>query len=208
MAYEIDDFIREALSQGASKIDISTALKQEGWLDDEVKTALDSFGDTTIAGIPVPRRKTYTSAKEGFVYMLTFLTLYISAFHFGNLIFDFINKAYPDQLEMFYDLASIRFSVSSLIVAYPLYLWLTITTRKSIAKNPSKQRSKVRKWLIYFTLFIAAATIIGDLIALLVALLGGELSLRFILKVATILVIAGLIFGYYRWELGHDEEKS
>lgn len=206
MAYEIDDFIRDALSKGVSKTDISTALKHEGWPDEEVKAALASFGDTIIGGIPVPRRKTYTSAKEGFVYMLTFLTLYISAFHFGNLMFDFINKAYPDKLGMYYDLASIRFSVSSLIVAYPLYLWLTITTRKSIAQNPAKQRSKVRKWLIYLTLFIAAATIIGDLIALIVALLGGELSLRFILKVATMLLIASMIFGYYRWELGQDEE--
>jgi len=208
MAYEMDDFIRDALSKGVSKTDISIALKQEGWLDDEVKVALASFGDTVIAGIPVPRRKTYTSAKEGFVYMLTFLTLYITAFHFGNLIFDFIDRAFPDKLEMFYDLASIRFSVASLIIAYPLYLWLTIATRKSMTQNPSKQRSKVRKWLIYFTLFIAASTIIGDLIALLVALLAGELSLHFILKVSTILLIASLIFGYYRWELGQNEENS
>ena len=48
---------------------------------------------------------------------------------------------------------------------------------------------------------------IGDLIALLVALLSGELSVPFMLKVATVLLIAGMIFGYYRWDLGGDEEK-
>jgi len=92
-------------------------------------------------------------------------------------------------------------------VAFPIYLWLTISNRKSIAKDPSKQASKVRKWLIYFTLLMAASIIIGDLIGALVALLGGELSLRFSLKVLTILLIDSMIFGYYRWDLGQNEEK-
>lgn len=208
MAYEIDDFIREALSKGVSKPDISTALKQEGWSDDEIKAGLGLFGDKPISGIPVPRRKTYSSAKEGFLYFLMFVTLYISAFHFGSLIFDFINRAFPDQLQRYSDLASMRFSVASLIVAFPIFLWITISIRKSLARDPSKQASKVRKWLIYFTLLIAATTIICDLIALFVILLGGELSIRFALKIATILFIAGLIFAYYRWDLGHDMEKE
>jgi hypothetical protein len=208
MAYDIDDFIREALSKGISKSDIKTALKQEGWSDDEITAGLDSFGDKPISGIAVPRRRTYASAKEGFLYLLMFVTLYISAFHFGNLIFDFINRAFPDQLQWSYDLSSMRFSLASLIVAFPIFLWLTISIRKSITKDPAKQGSKVRKWLIYFTLLIAATTIICDLIGLLVILLGGELSMRFTLKIVTILFIAGLIFGYYRWDLGHDMEKA
>src|SRR5665648_14393 len=131
MAYDIDDFIREALSKGVSKSDISTVLKQEGWSDDEISAGLGLFGDNSVGGIPVPRRKTYTSAKEGFLYLLMFVTLYISAFNFGNLIFDFINMRLPDQLLQNYDLSSMRFSVASLIVAYPLFLWLTISIRKS-----------------------------------------------------------------------------
>lgn len=207
MAYEIDDFILEALSKGASKSSISTALRAEGWPDDEVKTALATFGDSTVEGVPVPRRKTYTSAKEGFIYLIAFLTLYICAYHFGFLVFDFIDRLFPDKLHGMRDLSSLRFSVASLIVAFPLYLWLTIRTQQSISKNPSKRTSKVRKWLIYFTLFIAATLMIGDLIALLVALLSGELTVPFMFKLATVLLIASMIFGYYRWELGCDEEE-
>ena len=208
MAYEIDDFIREALSKGGSKADIASALKHEGWPDEEVGAALALFGDIPLAGIPVPRRKAYTSAKEGFWYLLTFVTLYISAINFGNLIFNFIDIAFPDKLQTFDLSSSIRFSVSSLIVAFPIYLWTTISNRKLLAKDPSRQCSRVRKWLIYFTLLIASTIIIGDFIGILVALLGGELSLHFILKAATILLIAGMVFGYYRWDLGQDEEKA
>lgn len=208
MAYEISDFIREALSKGVSKSDISMALKNEGWTDEEISAGLNAYGENPISGIPVPRRKTYTSAKEGFLYLLMFLTLYISAISFGSLIFDFINMWFPDALQRYYDLSSVRYSVSSLIVAFPIFLWITMSIRKSIAKDPSKQDSKVRKWLIYLTLLIAATIIICCLISLLVTLLGGELSVRFVLKVATILIISGLIFGYYRWDLGHDAEKK
>lgn len=209
MAYDIHDFIRDALAGGASKSDISAALKKEGWPDDEVRSALALFGEGMVVGRPVPRRKPYTSAKEGFLYLLMFVTLYISAFNFGSLLFEFINMAFPDPLQGYYDPSSaVRFAVSSLIVAFPLYFWLTTSTRKAIAKDPSKQASKVRKWLTYFTLFVAASVIIGDLIALIMNLLGGELTMRFGLKVGVILLIAGLIFGYYRWDLGRDENEK
>jgi hypothetical protein len=208
MTYDINDFIRRALTKGASKTDINTALRQEGWPENEINAALASFGEHLVAGVPVPRRKPYTSAKEGFIYLLMFVTLYISAYNFGDLVFDFINLGFPDPLQSFYGLTSIRFAVASLIVAFPIYFWLTLATRKAITNDPSKKDSKVRKWLTYLTLLIAASIIIGDLIGLLVALLGGELTLRFTLKVATILLIAGMIFGYYRWDLGRDEEKE
>lgn len=208
MAYSIDDFIREALAKGISKSEISISLKQEGWTDEEINSGLNLFGEHPVAGIPVPRRKTYTSAKEGFVYLLMFITLYISAFNFGSMIFDFINMGFPDPLQQNYDLSSMRFSVAALIVAFPIFLWLSTSIRRSIVKDPSKQASKVRKWLIYFTLLIAASVMICDLIGLLVRLLGGDLSLPFMLKIATILFIAGMIFAYYLWDLGREAEKN
>jgi hypothetical protein len=39
-------------------------------------------------------------------------------------------------------------------------------------------------------------------------LLGGELTIRFFLKVLTIAVIAGTIFGYYLWDLRREEEEQ
>ena len=58
------------------------------------------------------------------------------------------------------------------------------------------------------TLFVAAAVIIGDLTALVYNFLGGEMSLRFAIKVITVAAIAGGIFGYYLWDLRQEERET
>lgn len=208
MGYDIHEFIRDGLAKGVSKAELGSALTKESWPKEEVDAALALFGDASVSGLPVPRRKPYVSAKEAFIYLVLFVTLYISAYNFGALLFHFIDRAFPDPLQMWYGNDSgIRFAVAALIVAFPIYFRLTMRTRAAIAKDPSKQASKVRKWLTNLTLVVAAFVIIGDLIALVMNLLGGELTLRFFLKVAVVGIIAGLIFGYYRWDLGHDEKN-
>lgn len=208
MIYDIHTFVRDALSQGQPRDAIHDVLKEAGWKDEEIRGAMDAYADVAFP-IPVPRRKPYLSAREAFIYLLMFLTLYISAYSFGSLLFHFINQWVPDALNPYtsYDLDGVRMAVSSLIIAFPIYFWLSSLTRKAISKDADKRSSKIRKWLTYITLFIAAGVIIGDLIALLFNLLGGELSLRFILKVLSVLLIAGLIFGYYLWDLRQDEKS-
>ena len=98
-------------------------------------------------------------------------------------------------------------AVSSLIIAFPVFYWMSSITRAAIGKDPEQRSSKIRKWLTYITLFITSGVIIGDLITLLFNLLGGELTLRFTLKVLSVLLIAGLIFGYYLWDLRQEEEN-
>jgi hypothetical protein len=208
MTTELREFIKEALERKIPKAQIQEALQKGGWLPEEVAQALDAFADVDFP-VPVPRRKPYLSAREAFIYLVLFLCLYISAFSFGKLLFTFVNRAFPDLLNYYesYDVSSLRMAVSSLIVAFPLYLWLTSLTVKAMHADPEKKNSKIRKWLTYITLFIAAGVIIGDLIALLFNLLGGELTARFTLKVLTVLLIAGLIFGYYLWDLRKEEKN-
>jgi hypothetical protein len=73
--------------------------------------------------------------------------------------------------------------------------------------NPVKRLSTIRRWLTYLTLFIAAGVLIGDLITLVYNLLGGELTVRFVLKVITVAAIAGTAFGYYLWDLRREERE-
>ncbi|HTM67732.1 MAG TPA: DUF5671 domain-containing protein [Candidatus Binatia bacterium] len=209
MHYDINAFVKEALTRGIPKPEVQAALRKAGWQDDEINAALGLFADVPFA-IPVPKRKPYLSAREAFMYLLLFLCLYISAFAFGTLLFHFINRWIPDALQPYasYDLSSVRMSVASLIVAFPVYLWLSSLVAGAIRKDSEKKASKIRKWLTYITLFITAGVIIGDLITLLFNLLGGELTLRFTLKVLTVLLIAGLIFGYYLWDLRQEEKEG
>jgi len=211
MTNELQSFVREALLRGQSKDAVSGALVKAGWSEDDVRAALGAYADVEFA-IPVPKPRPYLSAKEAFLYLVLFTCLYISAFNFGMLLFQFIERAFLDALYDSYGYdgnnSAIRLSVASLIIAFPLYLWLTSLFTKAFAKDPAKRDSKVRKWLSYITLFIAASIIIGDLIVLVFNLLGGELTTRFFLKVLVVMLIAGMIFGYYLWDLRKDEKEA
>lgn len=206
MNTELQRFVRQALSEGVSRQKIAAALKSAGWQEDEVKLAMSSYADSDLP-VPVPRRKPYLSAREAFLHLLMFLTLYISAFSVGTIIFQFINTWLPDPLQ--YDYAregirsALRSGTSALIIAFPVFLLTSYILAKARRKDPDTRGSK---WLTYITLFIAAGIIIGDLIGLVYNLLGGELTMRFALKVLTVGVISGTIFGYYLWDLRKDEK--
>lgn len=204
---DLKSFVKEAIAAGQSRQAIRQALSQANWPEEEVTAALAAYAEVDFP-VPVPRRRPYLSAREAFIYLLLFVCLYISAFSFGSLMFEFIEGWFPDALKSWqdYSVESVRMSSASLIVAFPLFLWLTRLTVKAIKSDPDKRSSKIRKWLTYITLFVAASFIIGDLITLFFNLFGGELTVRFLLKVLTVLVIAGLIFGYYLWDLKKEEK--
>ena len=209
MNEDLKMFVKEALAKSQSRQNIEGALADAGWQPDEISVALSNYADVDFP-VPVPKRRPYLSAKEAFIYMVLFVCLYISAFAFGTMMFEFIEGWFPDALETWQQNSSesIRMSISSLIVAFPLYLWLTSLMVKAIKHNPDKRSSKIRKWLTYITLFVAASFIIGDLITLVYNLLGGEATVQFLFKVLTVLLIAGLIFGYYLWDLKKEEKES
>jgi len=144
-----------------------------------------------------------TTAKDFFLYIAAIVALYTSAVSLITVVFQTINYLYPDALNAFHDPYStgMRWAIASLIIVFPVFLSLTALINSDLARNPDKIEIGIRKWLIYLTLFIAGVTIVTDLIVLLNTYLSGEITVRFILKVIAILVIAGVIFSYYIYEL-------
>jgi hypothetical protein len=206
---ELLGFVRDALGRGLPRKQIEDALRQAKWEPAQVKGALAEFAEVDFP-IPVPRPRPYLSAREAFMYLVLFSTLYVSAYNFGTLLFQFINGAFPDPAASGwgdYSDTAVRWSVSSLIVAFPVYLYVSLLISRAIRQDPGKRASKIRRWLTYLTLFVAAGVLIGDFIALVYNFLGGELTTRFVLKVATVGCIAGAVFGYYLWSLRHEEKE-
>lgn len=191
-------FVRDALGRGVPRGDIERVLLHAGWSAEQVRRALASYADVEFA-IPVPRPKPYLSAQEAFVYLVLFTTLYVTCYQLGSLLFDLINLALPDPAELSteYRRQSIRWSVSSLVVAFPFFLYMTWLTARMVRTDPTKRASRVRRNLTYLTLFIASCVLIGDVTALVYNALGGDLTVRFLLKVAVAAAIAGAVFGYY-----------
>ncbi|MEX0652297.1 MAG: DUF5671 domain-containing protein [Candidatus Paceibacterota bacterium] len=153
-----------------------------------------------------------TTPRDFFFLIATFATLYISAVSLLTLLFQYIDILFGDTLQsLYYDPYSgaIRFSIASLIIIFPLYLYLTRSLNQEVRAHPEKKELGVRKWLIYLTLFIAGTTIIIDLIVLINTFLGGEvLTSGFILKVLSIIIVIGGVFMYYLQDLKGTWEKS
>jgi uncharacterized protein DUF5671 len=210
---ELIDFVRDALGRGVPRAQIEDALRKGGWTADQIRGALTSYAEIDFP-IPVPRARPYLSARDAFIYLVLFGTLYASAYSFGSLLFDFINHAFPDpaaQLFAGYDdyvRQSIRWSISSLVVAFPVFLLLSWLTERDISRDPTKRAAKVRRWLTYLTLFSAACALLGDFTTLVYNALGGELTVRFLLKVLTVAGIAGTAFVYYLHDLRQDEVEE
>jgi hypothetical protein len=204
-------FVRDALASGRARADIEAVLLRAGWAREQAREALAAFADVDYP-VPVPRPRLSLSARDAFLYLTLFLTLYISAWHLGALSFDLIDHAFPDPAERgltsAWTLAAIRWSVASLMVAFPIFLFMSRLLNREVLDDPARRASPVRRWLTYLTLFLGASVIICDGTVLVDRLLGGELTIRFVLKAATAAIIAGSIFLYYLRELRADQPAA
>jgi hypothetical protein len=206
---DLEWFARESLLRGLGKPEIRKAMLDAGWTEDQVRNAVDAYADVTFP-VPIPKPRPQLSARDAFLYLILFTTLYFSSYNLGSLIFEFIDKALPDPTVRTYQMFgwdSMRWSASALIVAFPTFLFLSYYIGKDLTRNPVKRFSPIRRWLTYLTLFVASCVLIGDVTTLIYNALGGELTSRLILKVVTVGAIAGTIFGYYLSDLRREERE-
>lgn len=209
---ELSRFVRKGLGQGLARDQMEAALLETGWRPEQVRGAMAAYADVTFP-IPVPRPKPSLSAREAFVYLVIFSTLYTTAFSLGNLIFELINQAFPDpamdpQFMLRRGREVIRWSISFLVVAFPAFVLVTRSNERTLANDPARRLSAVRRWLTYATLFIAGAFLLGDATAVVYNVLSGETTVRFFLKVATVAAIAGSVFFYLVHDLRRGEVAS
>ncbi len=192
---------------GATRAEIERVLAEAGWSRDRVADALRTFAPVDFP-VPVPRPRTQLSARDAFLYLIVFGSLYLSAFYLGHLLFQFVNLAFPDELVEQQETVfrRIRFATSVLVVAYPVFLYASYHAVRDVAADPVRRASPVRRWLTYLTLAGAAFVIIGDLIFLVHGLLSGELTARFLLKSTIVAGLAAAVFGYYLWTVRADDE--
>jgi hypothetical protein len=205
------EFVREGLARGVTRADLESALRSAGWPAPAVAGAMGSYADAGLP-LPVPRPRPSLEARDAFLDLVMFATLYVAAFNLGSLLFDLINYWMPDpavsSASSVYLGYAIRWSASAMIVSTPVFLFIAMLTGREVRRDPAKRASKVRRWTTYLTLFIASTTLIGDVTALVYNLLGGELTTRFLLKIAVVAVIASTAFVYYLSSLRADEQGA
>jgi hypothetical protein len=206
---ELDRFVRESLIKALERGAIDKAMVEVGWSPEQARTALDAYAESAFP-VPVPRPRVQLSAREAFLYLVLFTTLYLSCYHLGSLLFDLINRALPDAADRalsVWSRDSMRWSVAYLLIAFPTFAFLARYIARAVERRPMMRLSPVRRWLTYLTLFIATSTLIGDLTVLAFNVLGGELTTRIVLKVFVVLAISGGVFGYYLSDLRREERE-
>ncbi len=137
------------------------------------------------------------------------ITLVTSVVAFLNLIFETLNQAMPDVLVaqytygyQTYNYDAIRSALATLIIAFPAYLILSyFWTKFAHTGKLSEYNALVRKWMIYLIIFVVSVTALIDLVVLVRYFVSGEITMRFILKVIAVLLVAALVGGYYMQEL-------
>lgn len=150
--------------------------------------------------------KSVHGPKALFWFLTLFFTLGITAFNTGNIWFQYINKWVSQEVaggfvRAAFSQGSLKFAVASLLVAGPIFFFVSFLIRKSLQNGNLNPKNKVRAWTTYIILFISIALAVGDLIATVFSVLDGDYTARFLLKSFSILIIVGWIFVYYWLEL-------
>jgi hypothetical protein len=206
--YPLLDFIDSVKSQGASDEFVVALLRQNGWSEKRVYQAFGAWYEART-GRTVPNGGgRIEAAKDAFLYLLAFLTLGTWAIQLGALLFAAIERTFPnptlDYSNTIWVTRSIANELASIIVGFPVFLFVTWTIVRGVRRQPERLESSVRKWLTYIALVITASTMIGDVVTFLAYFLRGDLDTRFVLKVLTVLIIAGGVFAYYLDSLHRD----
>lgn len=148
--------------------------------------------------------KPKTTPKDFFLWAGAMVALWAGVVAFIALVFDYINYAFPNVLAYYPSdpWGSVSYEMASLIVLAPVFLILMRVIRRNIAADPSRNDIWVRRWALYFTVFAAGATIVIDLITLIMIYLRGEeITLAFLLKVLVVLLVAGAGFLHFLADL-------
>ena len=188
-------FVDRAIAGGASREDIVASLQAAGWSEPQIRDALDRFTGSTVGGVPVPRPKPSSVARDVFVYGALFTSLYVAAINVGGILFGVIEVVFGETDVTIAQ--AIRSPLSVAIVAVPVFLLLNRLVQREAREDPNRRMSDIRRALTYLTLFVSGLTILGVVSSLIYNALGGELATEFVLKSLVVGAIAGTGFAHY-----------
>lgn len=140
------------------------------------------------------------TAKNFVLQLGSLIALYISLSAIATVAFGIINILFPDEVWSTWQYTGaqdqIRFGIALLIVFFPTYLILTRLVNKA-RRTAKGAYLTLTKWLIYLSLLVGGGILLGDFVAVIWTFLNGEITVRFILKALTLLVVIGTAFTYY-----------
>ena len=224
MDEKLIEFVEHAQSKGVDLGTIRQILLSAGWREKDIA---EVFCARSLE-LPIPRptrapaartsvRKESVwprRAREAFLHLLTFGSLYTWATSLILLLFTYVNFAFPDPAWMMSQAAVdelmsiIRAELAIVIVAFPVFLGMWHYLLREVRARSSNGPSAIRRWLVYLSIFIGALTLSGDLITLIYFTLEGQLTTRLLLKAAVLFLIAGSLVVYLAYTLRNEKDAA
>ena len=141
------------------------------------------------------------TAKHFVLQLGSLISLYLSLSFFIVLAFGAIDLFFRDPIDSFWELeqaaSSIRLGFAMVLVFFPTYLVLTRLVNKNRRTSKNNSYLGLTKWLIYLSLLVSGLVLLGDLVAVIMSFLEGELTTQFVLKAAAVFMVIGGAFTYY-----------
>lgn len=202
MSDDLAAFIQTAKQGGVADDSIVGMLRHNGWPERRIYRALATYyGGALQTHVPA-RAQSGENARDAFLYLLNFITLGFWTVALGQIFYAVIAHRFPDLANPYAgDIGPLRDSISgqlaTVIVAFPLFLFVHALIARELRKRRDLYYSGVRRWLTYLALVLAALTVLADAIWFVTSLLRGELTVRFVLDSLVLLVLGGGVFAYY-----------
>lgn len=135
-----------------------------------------------------------------FLSLGVLVSLVTSVVSFLNLVFAVLEKKIPDVLNSFYQYGynsysfeNARSALATLLIAFPVLCVLTYFWNKKKEKDLLEYDKVVKNWMVYVLIFLAVLVVLIDLIVLVRYFVSGEITLRFVLKVLSVLLVAKIV---------------
>lgn len=207
----IADYVTSARAKGASDDQIKNALQKAGWQESAIVSALTPVKENALPEAPPPAP--HFGMWVGFLYVLLFISLYVSATALGGIFHYAVDEFIPDTLDktnfsMTIGQYMMQFYIASLIVGFPIFAGLFLILKNQALKNPAVKGLRIRKILIYITLVGTFLIMLGHLIATVYGFLGGTVTERALAHLCVTLLVAGSIFGYFLLDVWGDRKQS
>lgn len=218
----LKDYIAKAKAKGLDDNSIKILLMQNGWSESVVNSALNI---ATIEDLTPPKpshlqtrqnisvTKPSSSMWDAFEHCLLFISLYIMATSIDLILNYFVDKWLPGitdinnySADTTWQDSLLRGYLAALIVSLPLFIFFFLRITKETLQTPAIRNLGARKILIYLTLVITFIIMLWNVITIVFTFLSGNVTLNFLLHFIITVLVSGIVFGYYLFQVKEDRK--
>lgn len=204
------EYIESAKKQGANEAQIRDALTKNGWAVQDIDSALRPAQDALV--VPPPPAPHF-GMWVAFLYIILFISLYVSATSFGGILHLVVDEKIPDKLATlgygyYANQYLMQAYLACLIVGFPIFAGLFLFLKRQVIKQPAIKSLRARKQLVYLTLVGTFLIMLGHLIATIYGFLGGTVTARSLGHLGVTFFVAGSIFVYFLVDVWGDRRQA